>query len=137
MSYDRVLEIISKVHKALAFNDGRGLRKELAEAAELVRAHMAALDAYEAFHERIFCTGRPLMQDGKRINHSDLNHAHELAYALRRGRQPDPDEPIGYFIRNLDTNRALTGHPAYFGKPTAPEGYEVVAVYERQPLTPD
>lgn len=50
----------------------------LSDAAENV-ALKSALGAYEAFHERILCTGQPLEQNGKRIDNTDLNDAHLLA----------------------------------------------------------
>ncbi|KWT70723.1 hypothetical protein APY04_0784 [Hyphomicrobium sulfonivorans] len=57
-------------------------QKAVAEIKSLKRQNSelrTALEAYEAFHTRMFSTGRPLQQNGAAIDHRDLNEAHSLA----------------------------------------------------------
>jgi hypothetical protein len=50
---------------------------------------MAALTTYERFFDEMFSAGRPLAIDGRSIDHSLLNQAHELAGPLFRTAAPE------------------------------------------------
>lgn len=46
---------------------------------EIVDTAIEACKKIDKFHFEVFCSGRPLMIDGKPINHSILNEAYDLA----------------------------------------------------------
>lgn len=75
---DAIIAEIKEKHGATIVRANE-LSARVEQAEEGEREMLAALRAYEAFHFRLFCSGRPLEQDGKPIDHSDLNAAHALA----------------------------------------------------------
>jgi len=49
---------------------------------EIVDIAIEVCKKIDKFHFEVFCSGRPLMIDGKLINHSILNEAYDLAYKV-------------------------------------------------------
>lgn len=76
----------------------QGMWKAWLACSAMSERQIQALAAYEEWFESIFCSGRPLQQDGKPVSHTLLNKAHNLAASVlttRDVRQQEP-HPVGY-----------------------------------------